>query len=122
MPIYKERDDKLSFQVPDTGEIKIKIDCYDGTIVRGSFHFNDFKHVNCGQTVVIGSAQGLKGKAIKVKGAAQNPDRNPVKIQHTIFDDQGNSVSYTFPDNYSGTPEYTSPPANVDYEFKINMR
>jgi hypothetical protein len=122
MPLFKEKDDKLSLPLADSGVVKIKIDCLNGTIVKARFHFNDFKSLECGQTVEIGSSAGLKNKSIKVKGSAQNPDRDKIKIQHTVFDESGNSVSYTFPDDYTGSPEYANPPNNIDYEFKINMR
>ena len=122
MPLYKEKDDKLTFHLSDSGSVKIKVDCFNGTIVKVRFHFNDFKSAECGQTVEIGPSTGLKDKSIKIKVSAQNPDKGKIKVQHTIFDDAGNTISYIFPDDFTGMPAYENPPLNLDYEFKVSMR
>ena len=122
MPVYIEKKDKLKLKVSNTDkQIKIKVECYNGTIVTVKFFDNIFKNVYCGETRVIGTAAELKGKTLIFTGIAKNPNGEIVKIKHTIFEVGGNKVTYTFPDGYTGEPDFNSADPLPDYHFFLKL-
>lgn len=123
MAIYKEQPSKLNHVLSDSDNpVKIKIDCFYGTVASVSFYHNGLKSINCGETTVIGKASELKGVTIEFNGAANNPDGQAVKVSHTIFEENGNTTTYTFPNDYTGTPEFDPNDENPDYKFFVNFR
>lgn len=120
--IYREKGDKLTlFLSQNENAVKIKIKCFNCTFGKLRFHFNDFIGVDFGETKVIGKSNLLKDKTIKFKAVAQNMDENNIKIIHTIYEENGNSLSYTFPDDYTGTPQYNNSSQIIDYEFTVKF-
>jgi len=123
MSIYKEQKNKLNLDLSDSEKkVKIKIDCYNGTIGSVSFYHNNPKTLKCGQTRVIGKAKDLKNKNIEFNGAANNPDGEDIKIVHTIFEENGETITYSFPENFSGNPDFDPNDEHPDYKFFLNLR
>jgi len=123
MPIYKERDDKLELIVDNSDNmVKIKVDCYNGTLISLSYDNGNIRTVHCGETEEIGDAEDLKIKSpIEFVGSASNPDGEKIKVEISIFDDDDHSISYTFPDDYTGSPEYDDNDENPTYRFFVNF-
>jgi hypothetical protein len=122
MAIYVEKSDKLNLSVTDTDNpVKITVNCFNGTLVELSFYWKTARLVSCGQTIEIGTAKELKNKKIEFTGLASNPDGNNIKIEHVIFEENGNSIKYTFPDDYKGTPDLDKTAQTVTYTFTVNF-
>ena len=122
MAVYKELEEKLKLALSDSdSDVKIKVDCYNGTVAAVSFYINGLKKARCGKTEVIGKASELKGTQVEFNGAANNPGDGEIKIEHSIYMESGNSITYTFPDDYTGAPPFDSDDENVGYKFHVNM-
>lgn len=123
MEQYKEEKDKNILEVSNSNNsIKLKVDCQYGTIASvGFIHNGRSKKVRCRKKKVIGSAAELKGKTFKFKGASGNPNRGQIKIIHTAFEEGGNELIYTFPDDYSGTPNFEEDDQEPSYQFYIKF-
>lgn len=122
MEIYKENPDKLNFTLNDSeNDVTISLDCFHGTVGSVSFFYKGLKNIVCGKTIVIDTASELKGKTIPFKGKANNPDGNTIQLKHTIRQGEENILEYTFPDDYSGTPDYDETNENPNYEFSVNF-
>lgn len=120
--LYKEKKDKLKLFVSDSdGEVKIGIDCFNGTIGSLSFKREKIKLLKCGETTVISSAAELKGKAVTFRGGGNNPDGGSFKITHKIFETGGGELVYTFPDDYTGEEEYDEEDLNPYYKFSVKF-
>ena len=81
MPIYKEQKNKLILNLSNSNnEVKIKVDCFNGTGVELSFvSGEDVLSIECGVSEIIGTAIDLKNKSIKFNGEAE------------IFEDAGSA-------------------------------
>ncbi|MFC2152019.1 hypothetical protein ACFLSE_05775 [Bacteroidota bacterium] len=123
MPQYKEKKDKNNLTVSNTdNSVKIKVDCQYGTIAFVSFNGEDeIKTVECGKEEVIGKANKLKGKSVKFSCTSSNPDDGQIKIIHTIYETGGNKLIYTFPDDYTGTPDFHEDDKEPFYKFYCNF-
>jgi len=121
MPIYKEKEDKISLELTsESNKVFITVDCYSGTLISLSFDVGTIKTIHCGDTEEIGDAEDLKNKSpIKFVGSASNPEDDNIEVKVTFFDDDDNSVSYTFPDEYTGLPEYENSDKNPTYQFTV---
>lgn len=123
MAIYKEKQDKLNINLTNSDNlVKIKVDCYYGTVASVSFYHESLKTVQCGETEVIGKAKDLNNSTIEFNGTANNPDGAQIKIVHTIYEGPGETVTYTFSDDYSGIPDFNSDDEHPDYKFFLNLR
>jgi hypothetical protein len=123
MAIYVEKPEKLNLAVSNSDNpVKLKVDCQYGTVASVAFNFNGRKTVRYGNEIVIGSANALKGKRIKFTGISSNPERGKIKTIHEIFEKGGNSLTYVFPDYYTGDPVFNTGDAQPTYEFTINFK
>lgn len=122
MPIYEEIEDKLKLNVSDTNQsVKISVDSYHGTVASVSFDNGIIKTVHAGETTEVGKASELKGKSIEFSCSANNPDGDQIKITHTIFENEGNAIIYSFPDDYTGTNNYDNSDENPSYAFLVTF-
>ena len=120
---YVEKESRLNLDVTNSdNEIKFQIDCFNGTQANVSLFNGDEKELLCGEAKSIGKASALKGKTVFVIGAADNPDGEAIKIVHKIFETNGNSLTYIFPDDYTGTPQFDKKDDHPDYKLFINLR
>ncbi len=121
MPIFKEKTDKLTCNLSDTDEeVKIHLTDYNGTVANVSFDFPPKSVDTENSTSRIGNSTELKAKNIFFSGSTNNPLGNHNKIKHTIS--QGNNqTTYTFPDDYSGSNEYSDTDQTVSYEFNVKF-
>lgn len=121
MSEYNEQDRKLTFSTSSNRNINLSVDCQLGTIAEVSFYTDELKTVGCGDTVKIGNSDELKNKRIEFNGASGNPESNPVKVIHTIEEEEGEKISYTFPDDYTGTPEFNEDDQEPSYVFYVHF-
>jgi hypothetical protein len=123
MASYKEKKDKLNLNVSDSNNmVKIQVDCNTGTVVAVSYRGEVIKTVHCGKIEDLGEAKNLKGRTLKFVGDANNPDNGTINVQHKIYEEGGESVIYTFPDDYTGDPKYDSTDNHPLYKFSINYK
>jgi len=121
MCIYKEKPDKLNLNVTNSNqEVKIKLDCYFGTVASVSFYHNGLKTINCGEEETIDEATNIKGSQDEFNGKANNPNNQQIRVVHTIYEVGGDSIEYIFPDDYTGNPPYDPNDKNPDYKFFVN--
>lgn len=126
MPRFIEKDDKLNLNVSASDNfVKITVNRYNGTDVDIAAKYEDRSRKkipdNSGSyTIELGKAIELKGQKIKFTGSAENPGGDSNRITHTIFEDGGNSISYTFSEDYTGTPDYDGS-AHPTYIFIVNF-
>jgi|GEM_PF-5738281 len=119
MPIYTEKDDKLNVKLTGTeNDITIRLDCYYGT--KASLAFGDNQLLNCGDTLKIRSDAGASGR-ITFSGSCSNPQGGTIKVTHTVLRGEEVLFTYTFPNDYTGTPPYSATDKTPSYEFRINF-
>lgn len=122
MAIYKEKKEKLNLNVSNSNnEVKISVDCYNGTTTQVSIDTGSLVIAGCSETKVIEKASFLKGKTLEFSCAANNPDSNQIKVIHKIFEAGGNEITYIFPDDYTGEPAYDKNDDNPSYTFYVNF-
>ncbi len=121
MPVYKEQEDKLTFNLADTDEeVTITLTDYQGTRVSVSYGFPPKRVNNDSPNGVVGTYATLKGKTITFTGSANNPLENNNRVKHTI--QRGTQVlDYTFSDDYTGAPDYEDTSGNISYQFKVKF-
>ena len=121
--MFTEKKDKLNLNVSNSNnEIKISVDCFNGTIAQVSVDPGKLIIIGCGETKVIGIASALNGKTLEFNGDADNPNNNPIKVRHKIYEVGGNEITYTFPDGYTGVPAYDNTDSNPSYTFFVNFK
>jgi len=119
---YVEKEGKLVFRISGLNNpVQIKVDCQYGTLSKVSFFHNGLETVGCGEEDTIGAGQNLKHHTIEFNGASGNPDGGKIKIIHTIYETGGNSLVYTFPDDYTGKPPYDLNDQEPSYVFTVNF-
>ncbi|MBE0573609.1 hypothetical protein IH575_01765 [Candidatus Dojkabacteria bacterium] len=122
MPVFREKSDKLNLILSNgSNDVKIKVDCYYGTQVSVSFYHKSLVTLSCGNTKKIENSNSLKGKSITFNGAANNPNGGQIKIIHTIWEENGNSIEYAIPEDFSGEIAWDSNNINPSYEFQVNF-
>jgi hypothetical protein len=122
MAIYTEKLNKLNLVVSNSSNpVKITVDCINGTLVSVFFDLGSIKKVHCDETELIGPAKNLKGNAIEFDGLASNPGSDAIKLIHTIVEEGGSKIIYTFPDDYSGVPPYNKEDLDPSYSFFVNF-
>ena len=122
MPEFKEREDKLTLVLSATDNpVKLKVDCQFGTIANVSCIHEELISVPCGEEKTFGETSNLKGETIEFNGASGNPSGSDVKIIHTVYEQNGNKIIYTFPDDYTGEPEFDSNDLEPSYVFYIKF-
>lgn len=108
MGAYTEKIDKNVLVLSDKGKnlVKIKMDCFNGATAKLSFISPMHAPVmSCGDTVVIDTVQSLKSKGtIIFVMDAENYSEQTSKVTFTIYEEGGNTLTYEFPKNYTGTP------------------
>lgn len=120
--IYTENEDKNILTVSFKDNlVSITIDCQYGTLASVSFFHKMLKTVRCGESELIGTAKELKGKTIEFNGSAGNPTDGQIKIIHTIYEENGNELIYTLPDDYSGTPAFIGTKSQISYTFCVKF-
>jgi len=119
---YTEKTKKnLLILSSSDGNVSLTVDCQFGTISEVSFYHNELKTAGCGETVIIGTASSLKGKTIEFNGASGNPSGGQIKIIHTVKEESGKSISYTFPKDYNGSPEFDDSDKEPSYVFYVKF-
>ena len=123
MAIFTEKSDKLNLSVSGTDNlVKITVNCFNGTLNKLSFYWKKSRLVSCGQTIEIDTAKELKNKKIEFTGLASNPGADNIKIEHLIFEENGNTIRYIFPDEYTGTPAFDNNESTPTYTFIVNFQ
>lgn len=127
MPIYKEKKEKLNLIISNNDNlVKITVNTFNNTIAPVHIYLSGeidkmVPDDNNNNTVVIGKASELKDKTIIFRSTASNPDGNSIKVSHTIFEEGGNSLTYTFPDDYTGILPYDHSDLIQSYKFYVNF-
>jgi hypothetical protein len=122
MAIYVETKSKLNFNVSNSANlVKIKVDCYNGTVASVNGNHPNSDAIHCGEVQELGVASDIGDGTIRFNCAANNPGGEAIKIKHTIYEEGGESLTYIFPDDYTGTPDFDENDEHVDYKFYINF-
>jgi len=119
---YVEIKDKNVLKVSNTkNPVKIRIECQYGTISGVSFYNEKLITVECGGEVIVGEARKMHNKTIEFNGSSGNPDEGEIKIIHTIYEEGGNEIVYTFPDDYTGNPDFDENDPEPSYVFYVKF-
>lgn len=92
-------------------QVTIQMDCFSGTIAGLTFISPMHSpYLNCGDKTVVDSVGSLRKKGmIAFVCDADNPSDQQAKMTFTIEEIGGNSIVYSFPDDFSnpenGVPE-----------------
>ena len=117
--MYHEKD-PIRIPVPDTDyRITLSVECLNGTVANVSFPPGS--NCGCGGTERIGIGVALKGKTVRFTGGGNNPGGGPFRVRH-VFKEEGAVIgTYTFPDDYNGTPPFDPADQHPDYTFKVHF-
>jgi len=122
MAIYTEQRIKLNLNLTNSNNlVKIEVNCYNGTVASVNPGQRNQSPIHCGETRTLGKASDLKGKTVRFNCAANNPDEDEIKIEHIIFEEDENSIEYTFPNDYTGTPNFNKNDEHLNYKFYVNF-
>lgn len=120
--LYTEKEGKNTITISGTDNlIKLRVDCQYGTLASVSFYSLKLVMVGCGKAETVRLARDLKGKTIEFNGSAGNPDGGQLKIIHTIYEENGNKLTYIFPDDYTGTPDFNATDKQLSYVFCVKF-
>jgi hypothetical protein len=120
MDEYVEISGKLVFRITNPErDVTIKVDCQYGTLAKVSFYTNNLITVGCGQKAIIDKAHKLQMRTLTFIGSSGNPGGGKIKIIHTISEEGGNELVYTFPDDYTGQPPFDEHDQQPSYEFPV---
>lgn len=121
MPVYKEKEDKLVFKLHGgADDVKLSLVVNQGADASVSFGFPP-KSVNSDHPVnSIGKAEELKGQELSFDGAVSNPFKHKNNIL-LIVSQGSRSMTYGFPRDYTGTPEYTDTYQTVAFSFTVKF-
>ena len=128
MPTFKERKDKFKIEVPTNNDkIKMRIDCFNGTVNKLSF-FDDDEYIitiQGGQTGVVGESKNLENDLWIFNGVGKDLDDSGFKVKHTLYrvtsSEDEELMSYTFPDDYTGSEPWVNPAGKVRYRFFVDF-
>jgi len=84
------------------------------------FNDDDFEGEK-GKFVTIGSASELKGKTVSFHDSSNNPDALKIKKEYIISEENGNTLTYTFPDDYTGENAFDEENKNPSNSFKVKF-
>ncbi len=121
MSEYIEQSDKYTFPTSSHRKVNFSVDCHHGTIAEVSFFNDELKTVGCGEQITIGNGDELKDQIIEFNGASGNPDDSLIKVTHIIEEEDGDSMSYTFPDDFTGTPDFDDDDDEPSYTFYVHF-
>ncbi len=122
MSIYIENQDKNVIQLQsEQSNVLLKVDCQHGTYAAVTDNYHPSNTVDCGNEMVIGKVAELKEKVLKFTGTSGNPSGDQIKIIHTIYEEGGIQINYTFPDDYSGTPDFDNEDSEPTYIFFVKF-
>lgn len=120
MDEYVEIPGKLVFKITNPEKnIRIKVDCQYGTLAKVSFYTFALVTVGCGETKIIEKVQKLQKRTVTFNGSSGNPGGGRIKIIHTISEEGGNELVYTFPDDYTGQPPFDESDQEPSYVFPV---
>ncbi len=122
MSVYDEKMDKFSFITSNSGKpVKLKVETHYGTLVSVALKKESTITVHEDEEKEIGNNGDLKGKTMIFAGVSGNPDNGQIKIIHTISQQDGNTISYTFPDDYTGSPNFNNSDKQPSYFFYVKF-
>lgn len=122
MPVYEENKGKLILNVSDSdNDVKITVNCLYGSEAQIRVDTGRLIKVDYGETKVLGKASALKNKILEFEGIAENPNGNKINVEHTIFEEGGEKITYVFPDDYTGKPELDKNDTNPSYLFPCKI-
>ena len=126
MASYMEKEDKneLILSANDKREVKITMTGIYGATAGLSFISpNHSQYIEVGTTVLIDNVASLKSEgSIFFSCDADNYGGLAAVIEFKIFEVKGRSITYRFPDDFTGTPNV---PGNEDsplLSFKCNFK
>ena len=120
MPIYKEKPGEHKFSLSENKPVTIQFDGFKGTEGSLIYFHNGPKTVNIGELKTIDSSENLKGKTLAFGGAMNNSNGEALHLRFTFTQGPGNILIYNFPEDYTGTPEYTDD-KEPNYEFEVQF-
>lgn len=120
MDEYVEIPGKLVFRITNPArDIRIKVDCQYGTLAKVSFYRNNLITVGCGEKGIVDKARSLQMRTVTFNGSSGNPGGGKIRIIHTISEEGGNELVYTFPDDYTGQPPFDEQDQEPVYVFPV---
>jgi hypothetical protein len=122
MPIYKEKKEKLTLEIiSNERPVNIRVACYYGTTSEISYYLNDLKEVPIGEEVKLGTGSELKGKRLLFTSAASNKDGLEIKLDFTLTQEGTEPLTYTFPEDYTGTPDFNTEDQEPTHQFHVKF-
>lgn len=121
--MFTEKKNKLSLSVPSTNEeVKLTMNTYHATESSCSWMINGILgKVKKGETVVLGKASELKGLTITFIGKSNNPSGGKIKVEYIFTSPNGNTLAYTFPKDYEGTPAFDTEDGQPLLMFEVKF-
>jgi hypothetical protein len=123
MPIYREKKDKLSLKLSaENSKVTLTMNTYNGTESGLSWKFdNAYHNGKKGVAVELSTTSKLKGNTLKFNGSSNNPDKGKIKIEYVITEENGGSLVYIFPDDYTGDAAYDTAELDPSNAFQIKF-
>lgn len=123
MAIYNEKPEKLSLSLSSSSnKVTLTLNTYHGTVSGVSWIFNDIDfRSKKGEPVEMGTAAQLKGKTIYFDGSSNNPSNGKIKVECIIKEENGNTLTYIFPDDFEGSPAFDTTDAHPANSFEVKF-
>lgn len=119
---YREQDEKLTLRVGSgIDEVTVKITCLQGTVATLSFNNKGPRLIKCTDAAKpVGEEGALGGNRRLYSGGGDNPLGKGFKVKH-VFTSSVDECTYTFPDDYTGEPDFDKDDETPAYAFVINF-
>lgn len=120
MGLYKESKTKLNFTVLNENDIELTVTSSPGVRVSTTVNSNNVKVWN-DETKEIGNSN-LKGKLVRFISVTEDRTGAGIKITLLVKQKDGESLTYNFPNDFTGTPDYDENDEMPTFYTYINFK
>ena len=119
MGLYKENKTKLKFQLKNDNDIELAITCSPGARVNTNVNSNGVNIWN-GEKKSIGNSS-LKGKRVRLISITEDRTNQGIIITFTFTQKDGEILTYVFPDDFTGEPEFDTDDDMPTFYLYLNV-
>lgn len=120
MGLYKESKTKLNFTVLNENDIELTVTSSPGVRVSTTVNSNNVQLWN-DESKVIGNSN-LQGKQVRCISVTEDRTGAGIVVTVLVKQKDGESLSYIFPDDYTGTPDFDENDEMPTFYTYINFK
>jgi hypothetical protein len=120
MGLYKEIKTKLNFNVLNENDIELTVTSFPGVRVATTANSNGVQVWN-NETLSIGNSN-LKGTLVRLISITEDRTEGGIQVTLSIKQKEGENLSYIFPDDFTGSPDFDENDQMPTFYTYINFK